>query len=325
MADATTEAFLNSLSDLYVAGTLLKNLEPGYKFIKSEYDAAFYYSLSSEYYDIAAKYQTALNTAIAGAVAVCTFAVGGWAIQFLGSGARLGVAATGTSAPFLYGGGSIPIYVVPTATKIGLGVTIASGGVLANAILKSAAGSGGDLRFMDIPKIGFLVAGGVAGAGPLVGLLFGTLGSVGQREAREKFTEIVCNEASAALLKKAIETKMTKKGTDIAAMGRHVKIGFLPITRIGDLLRTPLMRDIDKITKDIVKKESGTFSFSSPNYDEIYSKVHGKIGTRLWAPILSDVARAYTQLQIDYDRAEKVFLQASADWMDVHLPGFRFR
>lgn len=324
MPSRSVEKVTEALVDVYVTGSILQQLEPGYKFIKNEYDAAFYYSLSAEYYSIAANYQRVVNACIAGAIAVCTFAIGGWIIGALGRGGIMGVTggvtATGETTAFVIGSGSVPIYTVPVATKLGVGAILGASGITMNAIITGQLEtSSGSLRGMDVPKLGLLMAGGVAKVGPLFGLLFGTLGGTIERRYQEQLRNEILDRSCAALATRLLNQRVRDVGTEVASTGCYTKIGFLSITEIDDLVRSRLMREISSVTDQVVRENDGYFS--SPDRDRVYSQVHGKLGVSTWAPILTDVSRARTQLMIKNDQAMDRLKAATWEWINETVPG----
>lgn len=324
MPSRSVEKVTEALVDVYVTGSILQQLEPGYKFIKNEYDAAFYYSLSAEYYSIAANYQRVVNACIAGAIAVCTFAIGGWIIGALGRGGIMGVTggvtATGETSAFVIGSGSVPIYTVPVTTKLGVGAVLGASGITMNAIITGQLEtSSGSLRGMDVPKLGLLMAGGVAKVGPLFGLLFGTLGGTIERRYQEQLRNEILDRSCAALATRLLNQRVRDVGTEVASTGRYTKIGFLSITEIDDLVRSRLMREISSVTDQVVRENDGYFS--SPDRDQVYSQVHGKLGVSTWAPILTDVSRARTQLMIKNDQAMDRLKAATWEWVNETVPG----
>lgn len=324
MPGSSVERVTDALVDVYVTGTILKQLEPGYEFIKNEYDAALYYSMSAEYYDIAANYQRVVNACIAGAIAVCTFAIGGWIIGALGRGGVMGVTggvtATGETTAFVIGTGSVPVYTVPLGTKLGVGAILGASGISMNALITGQLEtSSGSLKGMDVPKLALLMAGGVAKVGPLFGLLFGTAGGAIERRYQAQLREQILNQSVAALTTRMLNQKVRSVGAEVASTGRYTKIGFLSITEIDDLIRSGLTREIGTVTDRIVRENAGFFS--TPDRGETYSKVHGKLGVSTWAPILTDVSRARTQLLIKNDRAVEALRSATWDWIDETVPG----
>lgn len=319
MPSKAFEKMTEALVDVYVTGSLLKQLEPGYKFIKNEYDAAFYYNLSSEYYNIAAAYKRVVNACIAGAIAVCTFAIGGWIIGVLGRGSVFGftggVTATGETTAFVLGSGSVPVYSVPLGTKLGTSAILGASGIGMNAFLTGKLQtSSGSLKGMDVPKLGLLMAGGVAKVGPLFGLLFGTLGGALERSRQERLRNEILDSSCAAMTKQLLNRKVRAIGSDVASGGRYTKIGFLTVTEIDDLIRKKLMKEIGTATNQIVKENTGYFS--SPDRGKVYSKVHGKLGVTTWAPILTDVSRARTRLMMMHDKAVKQLKAATWEWIN---------
>ncbi len=315
------EKLIDANMRAYVSGMLQQQMQPGYEFIKSEYDIAQGYYMASLKYEIAQNYQNAANAIIAGGIAICTFAVGGWIIT------AASTQTTVLGSGVLMGSGGVPIYGLPTvvttapslAAKLGISATLGGLGIATNAFITGAIGTGeGSLKAMDAPKLGLLVAGGAAKVGPFFGLLFGTAGGVYERALRAALLEEMSKNEVKEFAKKTLKAQIGQIGGKVSAAGRKGKLAFAPIDDLNQKMRMPALRKITELTDDFMKNDKSLFS--SPNRNHIHSAIHAKVGTEVWASVLREATQAKVNLEMESARAHADLKSAFAGWSAKAVP-----